>query len=216
MQFQLTHSLPNKCWVAVSGGMDSMAALHWLNKAKKVSGVLHVNHHTGEFSTKAQTLVAEQARYLRLPVATMDYHDPDKSEEAMRNARYQWFNAMSHENIVVAHNMNDCLEEYIMCTMKRGYIGTIPYRHGNVIRPFRKWKRADIACYAIINKIKFINDPSNTDTNYMRNHIRHNIVPQVTWLNYGIFSLVDKAIDIQDEYDNPNKVTPSNRFAQED
>ncbi len=45
--------------------------------------------------------------------------------------------------------MDDSLEEYIMCTMVRGFSGTIPYAHGNFcIRPFRLWKRRDIEIYA--------------------------------------------------------------------
>ncbi len=209
MSFQLTHKLPAKCLVAVSGGIDSMVALHWLSQVKeRVQGVVHMNHNTGIFAEHAQVLVEEISSQMGLPchIRKLDRtpeegHSP---ENWWREQRYRWFSEISATNenlpIVVAHNMDDCLEEYIMCTMVRGFQGTIPYAHGDCVRPFRLWKRRDIHDYAIKEGILWTEDPANRDTHkYKRAYIRHVMVPWTLELNPGIYKIVERVVREQDE-----------------
>lgn len=210
--FKLTHPLPEKVLVAVSGGLDSMVATHWLRMSKKVVGIIHVHHNSGDFSDEAFEFVKD--KFSDVNGLSLHLHWNDTyvtTEEGWRDLRYSAFHSYGDIPVVTAHHANDCLEEYISCTMKRGYMGTIPYRNGNVIRPFRNWTKASMVDYAKKNQIKYLDDPSNEDTKYLRNRIRHELVPKVLEINPGIWSLVEKAITMQDDFDS-RSIPEVNRF----
>lgn len=198
MLFKLTHKLPEKCWVAVSGGADSMAALHWLCMGRKVEGIIHIDHNTGEFSDDAMTVVWDtwvkmegmEIRWVHLDGTTPLY---GSLEEYWRDARYAAYKEIDAP-VVVAHNLDDCVEEYVMNTIVRGRMGTIPYEHGNCIRPFRLWRRDSILEYCVRKGIHYLDDPSNKDTKFKRNLIRHNIMPELLKLNPGLYKVVTKMI----------------------
>ena len=210
MLFKLTHPLPEKVLVAVSGGVDSMAALHWLRRGAKnrVCGIVHVNHGPpGDdlFADRAEALVLGVGQQLEIPVyvSKLKKCPGTGSKEAWwRDQRYSFFRSVSQDNgdlpIVLGHNFNDCLEEYLMCTLVRERFGTIPYAHAPCIRPFRLWKRESIQQYADRQPIAYLEDPSNKDLAYKRNYIRHVLVPSVLKLNPGIWNLVERALYEQD------------------
>lgn len=199
--FKLTHQLPKKYWIAVSGGIDSMAVLNWLykpNRKNSLLGVLHINHGTGSFANDATSLIKSYCDILKVPIEilSLDNSPPQgESKEAWwRNKRYEFFYSFI-EPVIMAHTFDDCLEEYIMCTMVRGYQSTIPYNNRNCIRPFRLWKREDIEIYMTWNNYPWIEDPSNKDVKYKRNLIRHNIVPEIKKLNPGVYNIVRRLIE---------------------
>ena len=86
-----------------------------------------------------------------------------------------------------------------MCSMVRGYLGTIPYSNGNCVRPFRLWKRKDIKEYMLNSGVFWCEDNSNIDMKFKRNYIRHKIVPYIREINPGIYKLVERAIKEQDK-----------------
>lgn len=207
---RLTHPLPHKYWIAVSGGVDSMSVLHWLNVDKPdrkdaLLGVLHINHNTGDFADNAEKMVRAFCKRngFRCTVSLVTGEPPpgQSREEWWRNERYDYFDnrVVGDDPIILGHHFDDCLEEYIMCTMVRGFQGTIPYSHGRCIRPFRLWKRKDICDYARKNAVSYVNDPSNLNTAFKRNYIRSNIVPSVLSINPGVYNIVEKMIRKQDE-----------------
>lgn len=198
--FNLTHSLPRKFWVAVSGGIDSMAVLNFLNKPARqdaLLGILHVNHNTGAFADEAHNFVRTYQKHygIRAEYHVIDGHPPQgQSKEAWwRDQRYSFFHSFNGP-VILAHNFDDCLEEYIMCTMVRGYSSTIPYRNGNCIRPFRLWKREGIKQYMEKFGHKWVEDPTNFNTNYKRNYIRHELVPRIKELNPGVYNIVERLV----------------------
>lgn len=208
MGFQLTHPLPKSCLVAVSGGVDSVAALHWLHQVRgRVKGLVHLNHNTGAFAEEAENLVVGLSQdygldlhYYRIPRSQKPV---GSLENFWRGQRYRFFCEVSRRNhdipIVLAHNLDDCLEEYIMCTMVRGFVGTIPYSHGPCIRPFRCWKREDILEYARRNGLDWREDPANQKSDlFKRAHIRKNLIPQLRKLNPGIYKIAERAVREQD------------------
>lgn len=204
------YPLPKKYWIAVSGGIDSMAVLHWLhhnkpNRRDSLLGILHVNHNTGCFADEAFQLIQSVRDFNKWPAKfyLVEGQPPEgESKEAWwREQRYKFFHSFS-EPVLLAHTFDDCLEEYIMCSMVRGYSGTIPYRNGNCIRPFRLWKRKDIENYMKWYGFYYVEDPSNSDDQYKRNYIRKHIVPHILKINPGVYNLVEKAMEKQDEHDN--------------
>ncbi|MBD3260529.1 MAG: tRNA lysidine(34) synthetase TilS [Candidatus Altiarchaeales archaeon] len=211
MHFQLTHPLPRTCYVAVSGGADSMVALHWLAQVEgRVQGVVHFHHNTGDFADACWDLVRARAHEIGCDFLFRRlYRNPDEGaslENFWREQRYRFFHEISAVNgnapIVLAHNMDDCLENYVKATMVDGHLGTIPYRHGPCIRPFRLWKRADIEDYAKRHGIRYLQDPSNLDhSKFKRAELRRLVVPRLKRYNPGIYRVVQKAIVRQDKYD---------------
>jgi tRNA(Ile)-lysidine synthase len=210
MSFKLLHPLPSSVVVAVSGGMDSMSALHFLMQhPERVSHAIHIHHNTGAFADDAQRLVqgycAKHGINLTIRRVVKEAEEGASKEEHWRDQRYRFFwdeHALHNLPIVLAHNMDDCLENYIVSTMIDGHLGTIPYRHDPCIRPFRLWKRRDIREYAQRNHLPWIEDPSNREyTKYRRAKIRMHIIPRIKNLNPGIYKVVEKMIRVQDERD---------------
>lgn len=217
MNFRLTHPLPKRCIVAVSGGVDSLSALHFLSQVEgRVDRVIHINHASGSFAQEAESLVREVCgqKRINLTVREIEVHmgEGESRENFWRIQRYRFFWdewAKFNLPIVLAHNMNDCLEEYVICTMIRGYMGTIPYQHGCCIRPFRLWKRQDIESYAGKNDIRWLQDPSNDDdVKFLRAKVRRRLVPRLRNLNPGIYNIVEKVIREQDKRDQAITETP--------
>lgn len=194
--FKLLYQLPEKCFVACSGGVDSMSALHFL--ARRVDRVLHVNHNTGIFADHSEVLVKKYCERNNFPltVHTISSHPPEgkSKEEWWREQRYNFFKQYDHP-VVLAHQLDDCVEEYLMCVLVRGFSSTIPYSHANCIRPFRMWPKEEIIAYAEKNGIPYVQDPSNQDVKYKRNYIRHKILPEVLNLNPGVANIVRRLME---------------------
>lgn len=207
--FKLTHPLPNKYWVAISGGIDSAAVFHWLNKPSnkdRLLGAVYVNHGT-EYGSGVEWLLDEYyEKKLGINVVRFKITDPipdgESKEKFWRDQRLAFFDKVpGNDPIILAHNLDDCLEEMVMCSFVRGYEATIPYSNGRCIRPFRLWSKKDIRSYAARQSPPFpwLEDPSNMDTKYRRNFIRHNIVPQIKKLNPGVYKVVERLVRHQDE-----------------
>lgn len=205
--FHLTNPLPKNCFVAVSGGIDSMFALHWLNRRPgRVVGIVHINHVTGPFSYQAEKLVRRIGETIKPLHGTIVYTLPScktpkgrSKEEYWREQRYYKFyilNQVYRLPIVLAHNLNDCVEEYVMKSIVKGKHGTIGYsnsEHG-CVRPFRTVSRAEIVQYMTANKLEWIDDPSNSDEKYLRNRVRHSVIPMLETINPGLSSMVKRMI----------------------
>ena len=212
MSFKLTHPLPERCLVAVSGGVDSLSALHWLSRTQgRVVKAVHVNHGSGAFANSAQDQTESACAALSIPLDVHHVDNPapkegESLENHWREERYRKLDEAFHLSgelpIVLAHTLDDCLEEYIMCTMVRGFSGTIPYKHGACIRPFRMWKRMDIEAYARAHNLSWVEDPANGDhSKFKRAKIRRLVVPRIRNLNPGVYSIVERIIQEQDVRD---------------
>lgn len=199
---KLTHRLPKKYWVACSGGIDSMAVLNFINTRSNrpnFLGVVHLNHNT-EFGHKAERFVLNycQTNDIKFYSSKL-YNEPPKGESKenwWRDQRYAFFDSVpGDDSIILAHQLDDCLEEYLACVLIKGYQSTIPYQHGRCIRPFRLWKRSEIQEYVKKYNVPYIEDPSNKNIRYRRNRIRHTIVPSVIDLNHGVYKIVKRLIE---------------------
>ena len=204
MFFELTHPLPKKCYIACSGGVDSISALHFLHK--RVVGVLHFHHGTSS-ADKFLSHTRSVAKSYGIPFLSSYLFKPIpkgciSKEQWWRDQRYNFLNSYASADIpvVLAHNLNDCLEEYLMNVLVRGRQGTIPYRNGNCIRPFRMWPKEEIYSFAGKNSLLWVEDPSNKDVKFRRNNIRHGLIGKVLELNPGLYSIVKKQVFLQDKF----------------
>jgi len=201
--FKLLYPLPKKYFVACSGGVDSMAALHFLNKRSRkecIIGVAYYNHGTGKFAKECENLVSDYCNKYDLNfrggLLTKECPPRRSMEDWWRENRYVFFDNLTPIDvpIILAHNLDDCVEEYVMNTMVRGYSDTIAYQRGRCIRPFRLWKKDVIYAYAKRAGLDWLEDPSNTNLRYKRSLIRHKVLPAIKELNPGIHKIVQRMI----------------------
>ncbi len=104
--------------------------------------------------------------------------------------------AISTVKIATAHNAQDVVETLIF-NLSRGAglrgLSSIPPKRSfdselsklQIIRPLIDSTRLEIEEYLLENGIAFVNDSTNFETDYARNRIRHNILPELEKLNSG-------------------------------
>ncbi|MBK3515856.1 tRNA lysidine(34) synthetase TilS [Carboxylicivirga marina] len=206
----IQHVLESKCHiasedkllVAVSGGADSMALLNLLIEGGYKLIAAHCNFQLrGSDSDSDEQLVkgfcnSKNVKLVTTVFQTNAYAREKKIsiEMAARELRYNWFSSLLDEHnldaIVTGHHGNDSIETFFLNLVRgtglRGLSG-ISYRNGNIIRPLLDYPRASVETYCEVNKIAYCHDESNDDTKFIRNKIRHDIVPVLESINPVFF-----------------------------
>lgn len=185
--------------IGLSGGADSSALLVVL---KKLSGELnlklaaiHVNHQLrGEEALRDQIFAEKLCHRLEIPfkVVSVDVGNVAKTkgisfEMAGRDVRYEAFEAyrqaLGYEKIAVAHHLNDQAETVLQRLIRgsglEGLAGMRPRRDEVVIRPLLYVSRADIEAYCQSEQIEILVDHTNLETEYSRNFVRLELIPQI-------------------------------------
>jgi len=200
---KLQGKLPRKIMVAVSGGVDSMAALDFLRRNHELE-VFNFNHGT-EHGKEAEDCVRRYVQKYDLPFqirGISKQHKPKgmSQEDYWRQERYAWIDmfANSHLPVVTCHHLEDCVETWVWSSM-HGTGKIVPRTRGNVLRPFRQTRKRDFQLWADLNNIEYIEDSSNTDTSYMRNYVRHEMMPHVLRVNPGIYKTISKKVKADDD-----------------
>ena len=191
----ITGKVPRQVAIAVSGGIDSMAALDFLRRAHDVV-VLHYNHGT-PYAPKAEALVRAYCMEHKLTVVIGRCNEEmpaGVSKEAWwRAQRYKFFNEATNLPIVTAHHLDDQVENWIFTSM-HGNPFLIPHKRDQFIRPFLTTQKTDFTLWCVRAGVPTIKDPSNDDTKYRRNYIRHTMMPHVLTINPGIKKTIKKKI----------------------
>lgn len=186
--------IPNNCYVACSGGVDSMVLCNFLLSSKKKFTIVHIHHGT-EHANDAYEFVKQYSQKNNIPMITKLIRPFDnimkKSCEAYwREQRYELFHSLSN-NVVTAHHLDDAVEWWVFSSL-HGKSKLIPMKNKNVIRPLLITEKHKILNWAKRKNVNHINDPSNLKTKYKRNLIRHNIIPDVLQVNPGIRKVIKK------------------------
>ncbi|HCJ45472.1 MAG TPA: tRNA lysidine(34) synthetase TilS, partial [Candidatus Moranbacteria bacterium] len=177
--------------VGVSGGPDSLCLLDVLVLLKEKYHfslhVAHVNYHLrGEDSLLDEALVKETAKKYSLPFHILSYHrkETSPSEEKLRTVRYDFFEKLREkymaDAIVIAHNRDDEAETLLLRLIRgSGLSGLSAMRPRNkyIIRPLIETSREDIIEYLTNRSLIFRKDMSNDDAKYLRNKVRHILLP---------------------------------------
>jgi tRNA(Ile)-lysidine synthase len=195
---QIQGKLEREVYIACSGGVDSMAVVDFLIKNHEVN-LMFFDHGT-EISKEA--LIFLSNRYypsiehagMKLRVGNINRQkQPSESwEEYWRNQRYEWFHSFDVP-IITCHHLDDCVETWIWSSL-HGEAKIIPYRNKNVIRPFRLNRKSEFTNWCRNKNVQWVEDSSNEDTKYMRNFIRHEIIPKALVVNPGIHKVVRKKV----------------------
>ena len=178
---KLVHKIPVKVAVAVSGGRDSMACLDFLRSGKKEITALHFNHGTSH-AIDAENQVKEYCEKWKIPLLIGRISETPGNGQSMedfwRKQRYSWFESTGFEVIVTCHHLDDAIEWWVMTSL-RGNPKLIPTQRDNFIRPFLLTSRSELKSWALRKEVPWAEDPSNDDTGYDRNYIRHTMMPHI-------------------------------------
>jgi tRNA(Ile)-lysidine synthase len=183
--------------VAVSGGPDSMALLHRLASGFGIPpitlAVAHFDHRLRPDSAEDRRLVERFCRSLGIDchVGSADVRRAAKErgeslEATARRLRYEFLEKTCDEigagKVATDHTRDDDIETVLMRVLRgsgiRGLAG-IPARRGRIVRPFIFVARDDILQYCESNEVPYVEDPTNRDTSFERNYIRHEVLPSL-------------------------------------
>lgn len=177
---------------AVSGGADSVSMLHILHRLGYKVILAHVNHNKRSQSIIEEESMRKLAMSLSIPFELLDYHysGEDNFHNDSHNARYDFFRCVCEKyntNILAtAHHSDDQIETVLMKIIE----GSNLYGYGGIsvcnddgrykiIRPLLCVNKKEIYEYASKNKLTFFEDSSNNEDIFLRNRIRHHIVPKL-------------------------------------
>jgi tRNA(Ile)-lysidine synthase len=211
--------------VAVSGGADSVAMLLALTELKRLLGLrlmaAHLNHHIrGNEAKKDAEFVRTLAAKLKIPFVGGDADVPRLAksrglsmEMAAREARYEFLADAARKKgadmIVTAHTADDQAETVLLKLCRgagpRGLSG-IPRETAingmRVVRPLLDVTRVEIESFLRQRKQAWREDRTNRDTAYLRNLVRHELLPMLeSRLNPGIRAALIRTADILREED---------------
>jgi len=187
-----------KVLIAVSGGIDSMVLIDLCKKSDLDISIAHCNFQLrGQESDLDEELVKSVAIKSNIPIYIKKF-DTDKFaakhklsiQLAARQLRYNWFYELAenyeYDFVFTAHHLDDSVETFLINLTRgtgiEGLVG-IPEINENIIRPLLIFSREEILMYANANVISWREDSSNASNKYLRNKLRHNVIPILKELN---------------------------------
>ncbi|NRD23794.1 tRNA lysidine(34) synthetase TilS [Winogradskyella litoriviva] len=187
-----------KLLIAISGGIDSVALAHLCYKLNLNFSLAHCNFNLrAEESDKDEAFVIDLADDLNVEVFIQNFDTEAYATQhkrsiqmAARELRYNWFKELAQQlnfhYILTAHHADDNLETFLInFTRGTGLNGLtgIPIINNNVVRPLLPFSRRQIEGYVKENQISWREDASNASRKYLRNKLRHEVVPILKEIN---------------------------------
>lgn len=189
--------------LAVSGGLDSMVLWDLIEKTGLPYGVAHVNYHLRAVESDADaqlvtTVAVERDTTLHL----LNDHSISKGTKGLqaraREVRYRFFStlASTYSHICTAHHADDQVETVLMQLGRGGgpsALAGIAATGTQLLRPLLPFSKKALAAYAKTNQITFREDLSNASDDYLRNRVRHHLLPLADQLMDGFRQNLTKA-----------------------
>ncbi len=186
--------------VAVSGGPDSVALLECLRELAPQLGitlaVVHLDHQLrGRESHEDEHFVARLARRRRLAfvskavdVAGLARERGENTEQLGRTFRYEFFEELirrgQFDKIAVGHTLSDQAETVLFRLLRgsgtAGLSGIRPVLNKTVVRPMIEVTRQQVMEYLKAGRHRWRDDSSNQDRKFVRNRIRHELLPRLS------------------------------------
>jgi len=197
--------------VGLSGGIDSAVLLHLLQHGGYQVVAAHCNFQLrGDASDGDELFVKQLAAQMNIPLFINRFDTAEIVNEsgvsvqmAARDLRYDWFEHLRQEQdceaIAVGHHLDDQLETFFINLIRgSGIRGMKGMREVNnkIVRPLLFAQRAEIEAYCLSNGLKYREDVSNSETKYLRNKIRHKLLPVIKDLQTGAEAGILKSIDL--------------------
>ncbi len=196
-----------KLLIACSGGLDSVVLTHLMKNLNFEIALAHCNFSLrGKESDGDEMFVIGLAKNLGISVFaetfdTKRFADEHKisTQMAARDLRYTWFAEIlkdfKFDYLLTAHHLDDDLETFFINLSRgtglNGLIG-IPKKNNKIIRPLLNFSREKILQYAEENSLKWREDSSNQKTDYLRNKVRLEVLPQFKMANESVLKNFQK------------------------
>lgn len=200
----------DKILLAVSGGIDSMVMAYIFQQQGYTTGVAHCNFTLrAKDSDKDEEIVRQFAEKYNTPFYSRRFDTKSFAKKnrisiqmAARELRYKWFEEIREDNlydyIAIAHNLNDNIETLLINLIRgtglAGMAGMKPSVN-RIIRPLLFATRHDILSFRNQNNIDYREDSSNADTKYIRNKIRHLVIPLLREINPSIETTLNETTE---------------------
>ena len=196
-----------KLLIACSGGLDSVVLTYLIKELNCEMALAHCNFSLrGKESDSDEMFVIGLAKNLEIPVFAETFDTKKFSEEhkistqmAARELRYAWFAEIlkdfKYDYLLTAHHLDDDLETFLI-NLSRGTglngLTGIPKEKNRTIRPLLNFSRKEIQEYADKNNLKWREDSSNQKTDYLRNRLRLEVLPQFKKVNESVLKNFQK------------------------
>lgn len=202
------HQLPKaeKYWVAYSGGSDSTALLHYLSKdsaTKNKIYAIHINHGLQQPADQWEAHCQQFCQSLDIPCKTIRVKPHNSSELSARNARIKAYQKICKPNhiLLTAHHQDDQIETFLFRLIRGSGLNglttmALESSHQNlkIFRPLLNTSKQSIIKYLEKKNLQWVSDPSNDQTHYARNAIRHNIIPHLLEYSSNSKKLIERSI----------------------
>lgn len=199
----LTCEIPKKCWVAVSSGVDSLAACHLIHKMGRLGTVYHYNHGV---SVQNDEMEASVRRFCQdvlkgVPLVVRRNKEKGKTEAELRQGRFKILNEYKIDLVTGAH-LDDAVESYLL-NVFRGKEGFLPipfvstFGESRILHPFLLKSKKFFLDYCEKNNILtfVVEDLSNKKIKgSRRNLLRNKIIPILEEEKMGLRTIVKKKI----------------------
>ena len=201
----------SKILLALSGGIDSICLADLLVTLNYDVEFAHCNFQLrGIESNQDQHFVKSLSIKYKVPYHTINFDTKEYAlqhkvshQMAARQQRYVWFekirSKVSADFIAIAHNSDDNIETFFINIIRgsgiKGLLG-IKNKINFIVRPLMFSSRDDIVKYVTNNNLKYREDSSNSSDKYLRNNIRHNLIPLLKEMNPSIGKSISKELSI--------------------
>jgi len=189
-----------KLLLAISGGVDSVVLFHLLHKLNYDVSLVHCNFKLrGKESDLDEEFIKNLNQISSNQIFTISFDTEKYAKEhklstqiAARELRYNWFQKLITEHkfdyVLTAHHADDNLETFLIHLTRGsgldGFTG-IPV-NGNIVRPLLAFSREEILNYAKDYDLEWREDASNASNKYIRNKIRHQVLPVLKEINPSV------------------------------
>ena len=203
-----------KLILGISGGADSVCLMHVFLELGYSFELAHCNFNLrGEESDADEYFVKDLAKEHQLKVHikqfdTLVYAAENKisTQMAARDLRYAWFEKLRIKSnakyLAIAHHANDDVETFFINLVRgsglKGFLG-IKEKNNAIVRPLLSVSRLEIEQYLKDRGLVFREDSSNASVKYLRNKIRHELIPLLAQMNPSIQQTVKDEMRILDD-----------------
>ncbi len=204
-QFSAPYVSTDTLVLAVSGGVDSMVLLDLVSRNHPYDKIVvaHFDHSlrwdesdgdrdfVAEFCKRANLLF----EFEKVDIRTLSEIEHMSIESSARKYRYAFLTSIAERHqaryILTAHHLDDRIETAIFNLIRGSKLGGIHAMREfatrnsqfTILRPLLQTTKEDILLYAEREGILYREDSSNTNPTYLRNHLRHNILPLFSQIN---------------------------------
>ena len=197
--------------LAVSGGADSICLFFILKDLGYKIEIAHCNFKLRDIESDGDEIFVKQlAKRYSIKCHTKSFMTKKFAEEgkisiqmAARDLRYEWFEDLASQYnfdyILTGHHKDDNIETFLINLIRGSGISGLcgmQLKSKRIYRPLLTTSKSEIEEYLIQNNIKFRYDSSNADVKYLRNKIRHEVIPLLSEINPSIHNTIANEIHV--------------------